>query len=357
MERGEGSRPRRNENLSWIRGTVKVLILPVSAFLLSSYLWCGLFGWYPLWHCPTKGNDVETLVQLFDMMENNDFGEIENLPAIIEAAIHRIEDDLDTFRSSGESEGHWRENVTRMAYEVLDQYREVNENVYKFVHHGRDLMQDMVDHELDEIQRAFNERKFDNIFELLGDISDHLREAEKPLTTVKAKLKTARSATDELFRVIMLKCSETVTSASDVKPGWSAIVNTTLYSLGIGTGTVSALMDEDVDSLSRVISHMDEAERQNLVQRLSSEAKGLSAVGGKVRIVTNTLNQCINEVIRLEVAVGIARVSTEKMTANQSVDADLFASRLRRAKRNYQKLLDQYNRVIERIESASKKSK
>lgn len=87
----------------------------------------------------------------------------------------------------------------------------------------------------------------------MDDVCDHLKEAAKALETAEVKLKQARSATVYLYRVIMGKCADMVTNAEDVKQGWSAINNTALYSLGVGTGVVMAVIGEAADGLIRLV--------------------------------------------------------------------------------------------------------
>ena len=89
-------------------------------------------------------------------------------------------------------------------------------------------------------------------------------------------------------------------------------------------------------------------------QRLNSEVKELSAAGGKVRNVRDTLEQCVLGVTELESAVDDARMSTEKMAGYlRPEDAKFFAMRLRDSKRNYQNLLVLYERTVESIQSGS----
>lgn len=134
-------------------------------FVQFQSVMCSYVGWYPLGQCPPKHSGVKKFLKLFDMMESNSFGEIENLPAIIEAVTRRIDVDLYTFRSASrsESEGRWQENVVNKSYEVLNLYREAKDSVYAFMLRGKVMMEDMVNHELDEIQKAFDEGEYDNI--------------------------------------------------------------------------------------------------------------------------------------------------------------------------------------------------
>ena len=171
--------------------------------------------------CWVQDEDVHSFRHLFDMMTNDDLGQIEDLPAMFEA-VRNIDTKLDTFRSSDMAEGRWQENVVDRAFGVLRLYREAKESVFGFVVHGRSLMRDMVKEYLDDIQAAFDQGEYDIISMRLGDVRDHLKKASKALETAKVKLKNAMSTTDDLLSLITNKLAEKVTSAEEVKQGWSA---------------------------------------------------------------------------------------------------------------------------------------
>ena len=357
--------------------SLKKMLLVACAILLFScvvvnyakfhvnYALCQWIGWSPLGQCWVAEEDVHNFRHLFDIMTNNSLGEIEDLPAIIEAARQNIDGKLDTFLSSGIAEGRWQENVVDKAFEVLRLYREAKESVFEFVLRGRSLMRDMINYNVDEMQRAFDRGKYDIIHMRLGDVRDHLKEADKALEAAKVKLKNAVSTTDDLLKFITTKLAEKVTSAEDVK-GWSAGYSTTLYTLGIAFGaavTVFAPVPMVVGAvagagLTGFYQFQDAVERQNLKQRLYSEARELSAAGGKVRNARDILEQCVRGVTELGLAVDDARLSTEKMTGYlRPGDAELFRIRLHDAKRNYRRLLTLYEQTVENIQSGSIKSK
>ena len=174
------------------------------------------------------------------------------------------------------------------------------------------------------------------------------------------------STTDDLLSLITTKLAEKVTSAEEVKQGWSAGYTTTLYTLGVAFGaavTVFAPVPLAVGAaagagLTGFYQFLDAGAKYNLRQRLYSEAKELSAAGGKVRNIRDTLEQCVLGVTELESAVDDARMSTEKMAGYLRPEhAEFFTIRLRDSKRNYQKLLFLYEQTVESIQSGSVKSK
>lgn len=159
---------------------------------------CQWIGWSSLEKCLVEERNVHTFSHsFFDMMPNrfnNSFGEIEALPAIIHAVTASIKGKLNGFHSSDAAEGLLQDK----ALEVLHLYREATESVDEFVLCGKSLMEDMVNHYVDDIQTAFDEEKYHIIDMRLGDVGDHLTKANKTLETAKVKLKTAVSATDDL---------------------------------------------------------------------------------------------------------------------------------------------------------------
>ena len=332
-------------------------------FQMNSLL-CHWVEWSLLVQCWVQDEDVHSFRHLFDMMTNDDFGQY--LPAIIEAVRHNINTELDTFLSSGMAEGRWQENVVDRAFGVLRLYREAKESVFDFVLRGRSLMRDMVNQNIDDIQTAFDQGKYEIIHMRLGDVRDHLKEASKALETAKVKLKNAMSTTDDLLSLITSKLAEKVTSAEEVKQGWSAGYTTTLYTLGVAFGaavTVFAPVPLAVGAaagagLTGFYQFLDAGAKYNLRQRLYSEAKELSAAGGKVSNIRDTLEQCVLGVTELESAVDNARMSTEKMAGYLKPEhAEFFTICLRDSKRNYQNLLFLYERTVESIQSGSMKSK
>lgn len=227
-------------------------------------------------------------------------------------------------------------------------------------------MRDMVNQNVDDIQTAFDKGKYEIIHMRLGDVRDHLKEASKALELAKVKLKNAMSTTDDLLSLITTKLAEKVTSAEEVKEGWSPGYTTTLYTLGVAFGaavTVLAPVPMALGvaagaGLTGFYQFLDAGARYNLRQRLYSEARELSAAGGKVRNVRDILEQCVLGVTELESAVDDACLSTEKMAGYlRPVDSEIFRIRLRDAKRNYQNLLALYDQTVESIQSGSIKSK
>ena len=326
---------------------------------------CQWIGWSPLGQCWVAEEDVRKFSHLFNIMTSNSFGEIEDLPAIIEAARHNIEGKMDTFVSSGIAEGGWQENFIDKAFEVLRLYRDAKESVFEFVLRGRSLMRDMVNRNVDEMQRAFDRGEYEIIHMQLGDIRDHLKEADKALEDAKVKLKNAVSTTDDLFRLITTKLAEKVTSAENVQ-GWSAGYTTTLYTLGIAFGAAVTVLTPVPLAVGAAAGagftgfyqFMDAVETQKLRHNLDSEARELSTAGGKVRHVRDILNQCIFGVTELKLAVDEARLSTEKMTGYlRPGDAELFRICLHDAKRKYRNLLTLYEQTVESIQSGSIKPK
>ena len=102
----------------------------------------------------------------------------------------------------------------------------------------------------------------------------------------------------------------------------------------------------------------DALERQNLRQRLHSEARELLFAGNKVRNAKDILKQCVLGVTQLEVAVGEDQQSTNRMRGYlRPADGKLFRTRLRDAKHKYMKLLTMYEQMVESIQSGSVKSK
>ena len=359
------------------RWSFKKLLVGTCAILLFSYVvvnsakshvndvLCQWISWSPFGQCWVAEEDVHKFAHLFNLMTNNSFGEIEDLPAIIEAARHNIEGKMDTFVSSGIAEGRWQENFIEKAFEVLRLYREAKESVFDFVLHGRSFMRDMVNHNVDEMQRAFDRGKYEIIHMQLGDVRDHLKEADEALRAAKLKLKNAVSTTDDLLKFITTKLAEKVNSAEEVQ-GWSAGYTTTLYTLGMAFGaalTVLTPVPMAIGAAAGVgftgfYQFMDSVERQDLKQRMNSEARELSTAGGKVRHVRDILNQCILGVNELNVAVNEAQLSTEKMTGYlRPRDAQLFRIRLHEAKRKYRTLLTLYEQTVASIQSGSIKPK
>ena len=334
-------------------------------FQVNSLL-CPWVGWSPFVQCWVQDEDVHSFRHLFDMMTNDDFGQIEDLPAIIDAVRHNIDTKLDTFLTSGMAEGRWQENVVDRAFGVLRLYREAKESVFDFVLRGRSLMRDMVNQNIDDIQTAFDQGKYEIIHMRLGDVRDHLKEASKALETAKVKLKNAMSTTDDLLSLITSKLVEKVSSAEEVKQGWSAGYTTTLYTLGVAFGaavTVFAPVPLAVGAvpgagLTGFYQFLKAGARYNLRQRLHSEAKELSSAGGKVRNASDILEQCVLGVTELESAVEGAQLSTERMAGYlRPADAEIFTIPFRDAKHNYQNLLVLYERTVENIQSGSMKSK
>lgn len=177
-----------------------------------------------------KEEDVRKFRHLIDVMANNDFEEIGDLAAIIDAASQKIDNKLDTFLSNGIAKGRWLENVIDKASEVQHLYREAIVSVFEFALRGRSMMQDMVNHVVDDLQRAFDQGNYEIICMQLNDVRDHLTEAHKALETAKATMKNAASITDDIFKLINIKLVEKVTSAEDAKQGWSVASTAILHS-------------------------------------------------------------------------------------------------------------------------------
>ena len=320
--------------------------------------------------------DVHNFERLFDVMIGSDLGAIEELPAVIEAGRRKIEGGLGNFLSSEKADGRWRGSVVDKSYEVLNLYREAMESVYKFALRGSSLMRDMVDHNIDEMQRAFDEGKYEIIRMLLGDVREELTEANEALESAKGKLKNAVSTTDDILKLIYIKLEEKVSSAEDTKQSWGAGYSTALYTFGMTIGAAAAVLAPYAipvaygvaagaaygaaagAGLTGFYQFKDALERQDLQQRFYSEARELSITGGKVRNAGDIIHQCVNEVIKLETAIGGAQRSTEKMTGFlKPTYAEQFRHRLSDAKRNYRKLLTRYEETVKSIESGSFKSK
>lgn len=347
---------------------IAIFLLVLCAFLVVIPFRLDAAGWNSSEQQWVKEEDVRKFRHLIDVMANNDLEEIGDLAAIIDAARQKIDDKLDTFLSSGIAKGRWQENVIDKASEVQRLYGEAIVSVFEFALHGRSLMQDMVNHVVDDLQRAFDQGNYEIICMRLDDVKDHLTEAHKALETAKAKMKNAASTSDDILKLINIKLTEKVTSAEDAKQGWSPVSTTILYSLGMAFGAgFAALAPFAIPvaagaasgaGLTGFYQFMDALKREDLSNRLYSEARELSAAGSKVRNAKDILNQCVLGVTQLEVAVGEAQQSTNRMRGYlRPADAKLFRTRLRDAKHKYIKPLAMCEQTVESIQSGSVKSK
>ena len=321
--------------------------------------------------------DVRNFKRLIDVMAHDGLGAIEDLPAIIAAGTRKIEGGLDSFLSNGIAEDHWRGGVVDKSYEVLNLYREAIESVYEFALRGRSLMRDMVNQNIDEIQRAFDERRYAIIRMRLDDVREELTEANEALESAKAKLNNAAATTDDILKLINFKMAEKLRSAEDAKQGWGAGNSAAAYAFGVAVGAAAvALAPYAVPALAYGVAagagygaaagvgltglyqFTDALDRQGLQHRFHSEAQELSATGGKVRNAGDIIHQCTLGVDELQLAVEAAQKSTRRMSGYlRPEDADMFKIRLSDAKRNYKKLLAQYEETVKSIQSGSFKSK
>lgn len=206
------------------------LLVILCAFLVVFSFWLDAADWNLFEQRWVKEEDVRKFRHLIDVMANNDFEEIGDLAAIIDAASQKIDNKLDTFLSNGIAKGRWLENVIDKASEVQHLYREAIVSVFEFALRGRSLMQDMVNHVVDDLQRAFDQGNYEIIRMQLNDVRDHLTEAHKALETAKATMKNVASITDDIFKLINIKLVEKVTSAEDAKQGWSVASTAILHS-------------------------------------------------------------------------------------------------------------------------------
>ena len=348
----------------WIGLKTFILLCTFLAMVGSASAWF----WISSEQNWVEEEDVRNFEHLIDVMVHNDLGAIEELPIIIEAGRRKIEGGLDSFLSSGAAEGRWQLSVVDKSNEVLNLYREAMESVYEVTLRGRSLMRDMVDHNIDEMQRAFDGGKYEIVHMRLGDVREELAEAHNALETAKAKLKNAAATTDDILKLINIKLAEKVSSAEDAKQGWGAGYSTALYTFGMTVGAVAAVVAPYAipvaygvaagAGLTGFYQFKDALERQNLQQRFYSEARELSIVDGKVRDAGDIIQQCVLKVIELDSAVHDAKRSTEKMTGYlRPEDAERFRTRLSDAKRNYRKLLGLYEDTVKRIQSGSFKPK
>ena len=323
-----------------------------------------------------EDEDVRSFEHLIDVMTRNDLGAIEELPIIIEAGGRKIEGGLDIFLSSGIADGDWRMSVVDKSYEVLSLYREAKESVYEVALRGRSLMQDMVDQNLDEIQRAFDEGKYEIIRMRLDDVREELTEASEALATAKVKLTNAVATTDDILKLIHLKTAEKQINAKGAKQGWGAGNSAVAYTFGMAVGAAAAVLAPYAVPLAYGVAagagygaaagvgltglyqFTDALDRQGLQQRFHSEAQELSAAGGKVKNAREIIHQCTLGVGELQLAVEAAQKSTGKMSGHlKPEDANTFKNRLSDAKRNYKKLLARYEETVKSIQSGSFKSK
>ena len=125
---------------------------------------------------------------------------------------------------------------------MLDLYREAIESVYEFALRGRSLMRDIVNHNLDDVQRAFDERKYAIIHMRLGDVGEELTEANEALESAKAKLTNAAATTDGILKLINFMIAEKLSSAEDAKQGWGASNSTPAYAFGMAVGAAAAVL-------------------------------------------------------------------------------------------------------------------
>lgn len=106
--------------------------------------------------------------------------------------------------------------------------------------------------------------------------------------------------------------------------GWSPGYTTTLYTLGVAFGAVVTVLTPVPMAVGAVAGggftgfyhFLDAGERNNLKQRLNSEAMELATAGGKVRNASDILEHCVLSIIELKAAVGEAQLSTTRMTGH-----------------------------------------
>lgn len=212
--------------------------------------------------------DVRSFRQLIDVKAHNRLGEIEDLPVIIEVAERNIEGGLGSFRSSGIADVRWRDKLSiKPSYGVLDLYREARESVHGFVLRGRNLMRDMVNHNFDDVQRAFDGGKYEIVNMRLGDVKDHLKGVSNALETAKGKLNNAASTTADILKLISSKLAEKVASAEDTNQGWSAGYSTALHTFGITIVAAAAVLAPfaiPVAGLTGFYQFTDALDRYNL---------------------------------------------------------------------------------------------
>lgn len=344
------------------------IFLPLLFYVVSRVL-CQRNGLSPLGKRWVEEGTVRNFSRVFDVMTSNSLGEIEALPAIIYAAMDNIKDTegkLEDFRFGGAGEILLQNDIVNKTFEVLHLYREATESIYEFVLCGRNLMRDMVNSIVDDIQKAFDEEKYNIIRMHLGDVEKHLNEAKEKLETAQVKLKTAVSTTDALLGFIMSKVMEKKTIAEDVEQRWPAGYARIIIALGTTLGASLTVLTPIPlvagatagAGLAGFYYFREELNRQNLLQRLDSEVTVLSAAGGKVSNVSDILRHCVLRIIELKSAVGEAQKSTGRMNGHlMPEDAELFRIRLRDAKVKYQNLLTLYEQIAQGILSGNIKPK
>ena len=321
----------------------------------------------------TEEEDVRNFRRLVDVMAHDGLRVIEELPSLIAAGRRLFEDGSRI--SSGTAEGHRRGSVVDKSYEVPDLYREAKDSVYKVAVRGRTLLRNMVNHNIDEMQRAFDEGKYEIIRVRLGDVREKLKEAKEALESdsVKMKFTNAAKTTGDISRLIHSQMAEKLRSAKDAEQGWGAGNSAVTYTFGVvvGAGAV-ALAPYAVPALAYGVAAgagygaaagvgvtglwqiTDKLDRQGLQQRFHSEAQELSVIDGEVRYARGIIHHCAPVVEELQVGVEDAQTSTERISGYlKPTDADMFKSLLSDAKRNYKRLLVWYEEIVKSIESGS----
>ena len=224
----------------------------------------------------------------------------------------------------------------------------------------------MVNQNIDEIQRAFDEGKYAIIRMRLGDVREELTEANKALESAKAKLINAAATTDDILKLINFNIAEKLSSAEDAKQGWGPSNSAVAYTFGMAVGAVAAVLAPYAVPVAYGAAvgfgltglFTDTFDRQGSQQCFCSEAQEFSATGGKVRNVGDIIHQCVLAVEELQLAVEDAQKSTERMSGYlRPADVGMFKICLSDAKRNYKKLLAQCEKTVKSIQSGSFKSK